>query len=372
MFFNEVKKKLGFGCMRLPMIGEEVDIEQFKKMVDTFMEAGFNYFDTAHVYIYGKSETAIREGLVKRYPRESYLIANKLSYLFQKEEEILPVFNSQLEAMGVEYFDFYLMHAMGSSNYDHYVKCNAFKIAKKLKEEGRIRHLGISFHDSAEYLDKILTEQPDIEFVQIQFNYLDYDSANVQSKKCYDVCVKHNKPIIVMEPVKGGQLVNLPDYIQNIFDDLNKKQNTNYSNASFAIRFVASHPQIFMVLSGMSNLEQMLDNVSYMKDFKPLNELEMASLDLVRDKFNSLNLIPCTACRYCVPGCPMQIKIPRIFRILNDGKIFTNLDKKKEYNDLTASGGLASSCIKCGQCEGICPQHLSIRELLEEAAKVFE
>ncbi len=371
--FKEVNKKLGFGCMRLPMNGSEVNIEEFKKMVDHFIANGFNYFDTAHPYIEGKSELAIKECLTKRYPRASYLLANKLStYMFNSYEDVFKIFDEQLEAVGVDYFDFYLMHAQGSGNYPKYQECKAYEAAQELKRLGKVRHVGFSFHDNAEYLDKILTEHPEVEFVQIQFNYLDYDSLTVESKKCYDVCKKHNKPIVVMEPVKGGQLVNIPNYIKEIFDDVNKRQNTNYSNASFAIRFVASFDQIFMVLSGMSNLSQMKDNVSYMKDFVPLNELELAALNEVSKRFNALDLIQCTGCRYCVDGCPKQIRIPRMFGLMNNSIIFSNIDNKDQYAWIIKDLGKASDCIKCGKCEHICPQHLPIRRLLEEVANKYE
>ncbi|MDE7213570.1 MAG: aldo/keto reductase, partial [Anaeroplasmataceae bacterium] len=247
--FNEVKKNFGFGCMRLPMKGEEVDYEELNKMVDTFIENGFNYFDTAHGYVNKKSEIAVRECLSKRHPRDSFILTNKLTDpFFNTHEEIRPFFESQLEACGVEYFDFYLMHAQNKNNFLKFKECKAYETALELKKEGKIKHLGISFHDTADVLDQILSEYPQIEVVQIQFNYVDYDDPAVQSRKCYEVCRKHNKPVIIMEPVKGGNLVNLPSDAQKIFDELHRG-----SNASFAIRFAAGFEGVFMVLSGMSN-----------------------------------------------------------------------------------------------------------------------
>ena len=299
--------------MRLPMQGEDVDIEQTKQMVDTFLAQGFNYFDTAHGYIQGKSELALKECLTSRHNREDYILTNKLSEgYFKTQADIRPFFQSQLEACGVDYFDFYLMHSQGSTNYQHFKDCRAYETAFELKAEGKVRHVGISFHDRAEVLDQILTEYPQVEVVQIQFNYLDYDDIAVQSRKCYEVCRKHDKPVLVMEPVKGGSLVNLPDDAKKIFDDLH-----GGSPASYAIRFAAGFPGMMMVLSGMSSLEQMKDNLSYMKDFQPLNDAEMAAVHQVVEEFRKMNLIPCTVCRYCVEGCPRHIAIPDLFAIMN-------------------------------------------------------
>ena len=310
---EKIKKNFGFGCMRLPMQGEDVDIEQTKQMVDTFLAQGFNYFDTAHGYIQGKSELALKECLTSRHNREDYILTNKLSEgYFKTQADIRPFFQSQLEACGVDYFDFYLMHSQGSTNYQHFKDCRAYETAFELKAEGKVRHVGISFHDRAEVLDQILTEYPQIEVVQIQFNYLDYDDIAVQSRKCYEVCRKHGKPVLVMEPVKGGSLVNLPEEAKKVLDDLH-----GGSPASYAIRFAAGFPGMMMVLSGMSNMEQMKDNLSYMRDFKPLNETELAAVNKVQEIFHKMNMIPCTACRYCVEGCPKQISIPDLFAIMN-------------------------------------------------------
>lgn len=366
MYFEKIKKNFGFGCMRFPMIGEDVDIEQTKVMVDKFIEAGFNYFDTAHGYISGKSETALKTCLTSRYNREDYVLVNKLTgNFFEKEEDLEALFNTQLEACGVEYFDFYLMHAQSAKNFAKFKSCNAYEFALKKKAEGKVKHVGISFHDSAKVLEQILIEYPQIEVVQIQFNYVDYNDAAIQSRLCYEVCRKYNKPVIVMEPVKGGSLVNLPLKADKIFRDLN-----GGSNASYAIRFAASHEGIMMVLSGMSTTAQMEDNLSYMTNFKPLNEVELKAIDEVREVFRAQNLIPCTACRYCVDGCPMHISIPDLFACMNEKKVFGG--GQYYYNLHTMNNGKASECIKCGMCEAVCPQHLNIRELLESVAETFE
>ena len=368
-YFGNVKRNFGLGCMRLPMVNGEVDYEETRKMVDLFLESGFNYFDTAHGYLGGKSEVALRECLTSRYPREAYILTDKLStHHFTKNEEIRPLFESQLQICGVEYFDFYLMHAQDASIYAKYKKCRAYETALALRDEGKIRHLGISFHDKAVVLDQILTEYPQIEVVQIQLNYVDFHDPSVESGKCLEVCRKHGKPAIIMEPVKGGSLVKLPQEAQAVFDALG-----GGSNASYAIRFAASQEGVTMVLSGMENTEMMRDNVSYMQNFQPLNAQETAAVDKVCAIFRNLGTIPCTACRYCTEVCPQGISIPDLFACLNAKKIFNNWNTGYYYNQIhTKNGGKASECIKCGKCEKICPQHLPIRELLETVAKEFE
>ena len=355
--FDLIQKNFGFGYMRLPMIGEEVDIAQTKQMVDMFLENGFNYFDTAHGYINGKSELAIKECLSSRYPRDRYLLTNKLSApCYEKEEDIRPLFQQQLEACGVDYFDFYLIHAVSAARMPFYEGTGAFKTAQELKQEGKVRHVGMSFHDKAEVLDQILTKHPEIEVVQIQFNYVDFEDEKVESRKCYEVCRKHGKPILIMEPVKGGALVNLPETAQKILDSLR-----GGSNASYALRFAAGFEGVIMVLSGMSTIGQMEDNVSFMKDFQPLNQTEREALDKVCAVFRNQGLIPCTACRYCTEVCPQEISIPELFTAVNA--------KRNGQPVPTVADGLPADCVKCGKCEEVCPQNLKIRQLLTVAAE---
>ncbi len=367
--FTEAKKNFGFGCMRLPMLDNgEVDTEHFSKMVDAFMAAGFNYFDTAHGYIKGKSEPAIKASLTSRYPRDAYVLTDKLSgNHFEKEEDIRPLFQSQLEACGVEYFDFYLMHAQNKNNFVQYKSARAYETALALKAEGKIKHLGISFHDTAEVLDMILTEYPQIEVVQLQFNYIDYEDEGVQSRKCYEVCLKHNKPVIVMEPVKGGSLVTLPDEAGAVLDALG-----GGSHASYAIRFAASFEGVEMVLSGMGNMDMINDNLSYMQDFKPLDEAERAAIDKVVKIVRSQPLISCTDCKYCTERCPAGIPIPALFSCMNDRIKLNNWRAGYFYGKHTANGGRASECLECGACEDACPQKLPIRELLKRVSAEFD
>ena len=367
--FENVHKNFGFGCMRLPMKGSEVDYAAFERMVDAFLAEGFNYFDTAHGYLSGKSETALRDCLVRRHPRESFILTDKLTEpYFQKEADIRPFFESQLKACGVEYFDFYLMHAQSRENFEKFRRCRAYETAFDLKKEGKIRHVGISFHDTAEMLERILIAYPQIEVVQIQFNYLDYEDPAVQSRKCYEVCRKYKKPVIVMEPVKGGNLVNLPEDAKSVFARLGAA-----SPASYAIRFAAGFEGMFMVLSGMSNMAQMQDNLSYMKDFRPLDEAERTAVGEVRDILRSMRLISCTACRYCTDGWPKHISIPDLFSCMNAKVGYHDWSAGFFYREVfTENNGKASECIGCGKCEKSCPQHLPIRSLLKDVAREFK
>ena len=369
MTFENVKKRFGFGLMRLPMLSkEEVDIEQVKKMVDYFIQNGFNYFDTAHGYIGGLSELAFKEAVSKRYARCDYILTNKLSgSFFKTNEDIRPLIKKQLEACGVEYFDYYLMHAQDKNSFEHFKKCQAFEEALKLKEEGLIKHIGFSFHDTVDVLEEILDTYPFVEVVQIQMNYLDMESSIIQSKKLYDLLTKRNIPIIVMEPVKGGTLARISDKALKEFQKLG-----NSTPASYALRYVLNYPNVKMVLSGMSNFEQMVDNVNTTKCFIPLTNKELKTIEKVKEIIIEEKLIPCTACEYCVAGCPKKIMIPELFKIMNRGLLNEWYHLWSDFNELTANSGKPSECIKCGKCENICPQHLPIRELLEKMKESFE
>ena len=367
-FFPDVKKNFGFGCMRFPMLGSEVDIQQVCDMVDAFLESGFNYFDTAHGYIDTKSETALKECLTKRYSRERYVLADKLTHpYFDCQEDIVPFFNKQLDACGVDYFDFYLMHTQTASIFEKFKRCKAYETAFELKAKGKIKYVGLSFHDKADVLDNILTTFPQVDFVQIQFNYLDYLDPSIQGKECYEVCVKHNKPVIIMEPVKGGRLVNLPNDAANILNSLN-----GCSAAGYALRYCASFENVAMVLSGMSNMQQMTDNISSMKDFKALSECEFDAVHKVRDILARQDLIECTSCRYCTAGCPANINIPGYFNLFNERKL-NGASKKCDDMLLNLSdSGKPNECIDCKQCEQQCPQHLKITEHLKMISGLFK
>lgn len=371
------QKKLGFGFMRLPLLDKEnqesVDVEQLNKMVDEFIENGFTYFDTAYMYHNFKSELFLKECLVKRHKRDTFTVASKLPTMFLKtQEDVDRIFNEQLEKCGVDYFDYYLIHNLGVTNYQTAQKFNAFEYVQKKKEEGIVKQFGFSFHDSAELLDKILTEHPEVDFVQLQINYLDWETESIQSEKCYQVAEKHGKPIIVMEPVKGGTLAKLPEEA----DKLLKEYNPNTSTASWAIRFAASLPKVMMVLSGMSDIHQLEDNMSYMRNFVPFVEEEYLLLDKIVGILNANIAVPCTACQYCVDGCPMHINIPKCFALYNSEKQALNkgFSIHQAYYDNYTKGegnGKASDCIKCGKCEKSCPQHIKITEELEKVAAVF-
>ncbi len=364
-------KKLGFGLMRLPMLGEDVDIEQTKQMVDLFLEKGFTYFDTAHGYLNGKSEMAIKEALVDRYPRESYQLATKLPAWAgaQTKEEARQMLYTSLERTGAGYFDFYLLHNLGDSRTESFYKFDIWNFLREKRKEGVIKHLGFSFHDKADVLDKLLTENPDMEFVQLQINYADWESASIQSRACYEVAKKHGKPVIIMEPVKGGSLADLPESVAGIM----KEADPNASLSSWAVRYAASLDGLITVLSGMSTLEQMQDNLSYMENFKPLDEGERAVIGKVQKALDALPQIPCTACQYCVKGCPMEINIPGIFKAMNNQLIYGNRKGALgNFGFATRIGGKPSACIACGQCEGACPQHIAIIEELKNAVDMLE
>jgi predicted aldo/keto reductase-like oxidoreductase len=371
-------KKFGFGLMRLPLtdpkVATSVDIEQMKQMVDLFIEKGFTYFDTAWMYVGFSSENATKTALVERHPRNTYTLATKLHHGFiNTKEDRDKIFNTQLEKTGAGYFDYYLIHDIEKTNYAKYNQLDCFNWLADKKAQGLVKHMGFSFHDNADLLDEVLTAHPEMEFVQLQLNYLDWDSDWVQSRKCYEVCVKHGKPVVVMEPVKGGTLANVPAEAEALF----RAADPQMSISSWAIRFAASLPNVMMVLSGMSTLEQMQDNVSYMEDFKPLTEEEVAMCAKVADIINGQIAVPCTACSYCTEGCPQQIPIPKYFSLYND-LMRENMEHKgwtiyyTKYADLTKEFGRASDCIECGQCEGICPQRLPIIDYLKKVSARFD
>ena len=371
------KKKLGFGLMRLPLLDPNddgsVDLELMKKMVDSFLEQGFTYFDTAWMYCGGKSEEAAREALVRRHPRDSFTLTTKLpAYMLHREEDREWLFEEQLRRTGAGYFDYYWLHDVNSHSIRTFDKLNCWDFILEKKRQGLVRHVGFSFHDGPELLDRVLTEHPEMEYVQLQLNYLDWDSIGVQSHACYDVAVRHGKRVIVMEPVKGGTLAKVPAKLEAMF----KEREPEMSVPSWAIRFAATQENVMVVLSGMSSMEQLLDNTGYMKDFKPLNAEELAMMRKAADILNESITVPCTGCSYCTVNCPKNIAIPKYFSLYNAD--MQELEEKgwtpqgSYYANLTLQFGKAGDCIKCGQCEAMCPQHLPIRRYLEDVAKHFE
>lgn len=366
--------RLGFGLMRLPRTGGgnssgPIDIERTSAMVDAFLAAGGRYFDTA--FIYDHSEEAIGKALVARHPRESYFLATKLnaaSWAAGNAEEAKAEFQKSLERTGAGYFDFYLLHSLEKDNEALYDEYGIWDYVKSLKKKGLVRHWGFSFHDSPEFLDSLLTKHPDAEFVQLQINYADWDDPTVQAAANYEVAVKHDIPIVVMEPVKGGVLADPPVPVKEVL----KAAAPAASPASWAVRFAASLPQVMVVLSGMSSEEQMEDNLQYMKDFRPLDEAEKATVESARRTLKGIDSIGCTACHYCTGGCPVGMHIPEIFSVMNIYKMYGDLARARSDYSWRPGGPRASECVGCGQCETACPQHLPIISLLGEVATTLE
>lgn len=370
-FHLKPDRKLGFGMMRLPVDDEKsIDTEQVIRMVDAFLEKGFTYFDTAYPYHDGNSERMVKTALTDRHPRDQYTIATKLpAWSLQNQDDVQRIFDEQLERTGAGYFDYYLLHSVETMHIPTYNKYDCWGWAQKMKDRGLIRHFGFSFHDSAAILDKLLTEHPEVEFVQLQLNYLDWDNNVVQSGACYETAKRHGVPVVVMEPIKGGTLAAMPEKASAPL----KAARPEASLASWALRFAAGLDNVMCVLSGMSNEAQMTDNLATMGNFEPLSEDEMSLLKQTAETLLSVPVIPCTGCRYCVDGCPVGIKIPDLISCLNNTKMYGwNVRARAFYRRYAAEGAPASACIRCRQCEGICPQHLPVTEALAEAAKTFE
>ena len=366
-------KKLGFGLMRLPVLGgsdEAIDLEQVNQMVDHFLEQGFTYFDTAYPYHMGYSERVVKSALVERHPRESFLLADKMPiFRINALEDVPATFEEQLEKTGAGYFDFYLLHAMGADRMKTVRECKAWEYLLEEKKRGRIRRLGFSFHDTPEVLDSMLTELPEAEFVQLQINYADWEDKGVQSRRCYEVAQKHGKPVIVMEPIRGGSLASE----KAVFAPMLREADPEASLASWALRYVAGLPGVAIVLSGMSTLEQLQQNTALFNTMKPLTEKEQALLAEAADMLRAAGTVPCTGCKYCVEGCPAEINIPAILDLLNEYARFGSLESaKRSYGFRTRGKGLASACVNCGQCLNVCPQHIESAIYMEKAAELFE
>lgn len=367
--FGENVFKLGFGLMRLPKLADgKIDVEQTSRMVDSFLAAGGTYFDTAYVYDNGESEMTIRKALVERYPRENYTLATKLNAFMQchDEESAKQEFYTSLERTGAGYFDYYLLHALQRNNINLYDDYHLWDFVKELKAEGKIRHYGFSFHADPDLLEELLTAHPDVEFVQLQINYADWENPGVAAHRNLEICKAHGKPVIVMEPVKGGILADPIQPVKDILDSTG----SDISYAGWALRFVVGQENVRMVLSGMSSFEQMVDNLNSMKDFDHLTEEEYEVIRQAQRAIDADKSIPCTGCHYCTDGCPMNIPIPDIFTVANRRKGSPKFRTVREYTIVTRGKGRASECIQCGQCEGACPQHLPIIQLLEEAVEM--
>lgn len=366
--------KLGFGFMRLPKLADgSFDMEQVKTMVDHFMDAGFTYFDTAFVYDNGGSERALKEALIDRYPRESFTVATKMCAWQQAEDAAAAKqqFYTSLERTGAGYFDFYLLHALQAGNYQKYDEYGLWDFVRERRVEGLIKHVGFSFHAGPELLDELLAAHPEVEFVQLQINYADWENPDVTARANYEVARKHGVPIVIMEPVKGGALADPIPQVRDILQAASPQA----SLASWAIRYAASLDGVITVLSGMSTLEQVDDNLSYMRDFKPLDDTERQAIAAAQQALAAVESIPCTACHYCTGGCPMNIPIPEIFAARNRQLVWNQAERAQQEYDKAVSAegaGRASACIACGQCEGACPQQIPVITWLKDCAEAFE
>lgn len=369
-YLGEEIKKLGFGLMRLPQKDGAIDVEQTKEMVDLFMEAGFTYFDTA--WAYAGSEDAIRQALVERYPRESFQLATKNAAWIncKTKEEAYAQFDVSLKQTGAGYFDFYLLHNLGEARSHYFDDFDMWNWVQEKKKAGLIKHVGFSFHSTPEELEEILTAHPEMEFVQLQINYADWENPSVQSRRCYEVARKHGKPVIIMEPVKGGMLATPPESVVKVF----KEAEPESSVASWAVRFAADLEGVITVLSGMSNVEQMKDNLSYMKSFTGLSESQKETVKKAQEELSRIPLIPCTTCNYCAKVCPKNIGISGSFTAMNYLTLYGDMEAAKGQENWLVEGHgrtRANACIQCGKCEEACPQHIGIRENLKTVCREF-
>ena len=370
--------KLGFGTMRLPMPNPKepsaVDMDAVCRLVDRFLEKGCTYFDTAYVYHGGESERIVRKALVERHPRESFTIADKMpvfNLTEATEEEQARIFEEQLEKCGVDYFDYYLVHSLYADTYETAKRLRTFAYLEEQKAQGRIRQLGFSFHDTAEVLEQILTDHPHVDFVQLQLNYLDWEDERIQSRKCYETARRFGIPITVMEPVKGGKLSAVPEEVTAAMTGLHP----DWTPSAWAVRYVAGLEGVQTVLSGMNALSQIDDNAANLQDTPPMTAEEREVLRYAADVLSRLPAIGCTACRYCVEGCPSRIPIPDLFSLYNSDQLLLRCGKPVRtdcYQQQTAGGGLASQCVECRQCETICPQHLPVIKWLKRVSGLYE